>query len=502
MHTALSSNPTAYTYGRVRKDGYVNVLTSVRSSAGQRDESASSQYNSNSTNKSEVGDQEDGKKRKGDILDSMIESFQKTGEFKRDDNDDDPEHRQLIDSMFLEANNLHEEEDHEAAIELYQKIIDMEPEFNKEALLNMALCYSDMGEVDAALDIYERCCEENPSYATAFYNKGLLLEDVGRHQNALDAFKLASQLTSQKAKDTQATYFYSMGVSYDSLGDKRKALKMYDMAIELAPDDPDVWLNRGQVLADSGKLEEAIKSYKEALECSNQQDAFAWYNLGVAYASSPNPQMMDEARRCLVRCNELDNDAVRASFSNFIYGGEIFVERLNEERRYALAVFENFTSNGMAFEQDKWGTLMDVWLELRGVEEDIEWMIQRFNDSRGLNQKIKEAILDVESSVGDELQCNGVDLVVLGSSLGWQCFFGNLWMMDFGEEGKEEEKGGGRCVGYEILGSQVSTAQKVAEKFGLKDSITFVQEDARKADFSNAKLIWLNTYAWPQDVEL
>ncbi|CAE7834935.1 unnamed protein product, partial [Symbiodinium sp. KB8] len=57
------------------------------------------------------------------------------------------------------------------------------------------------------------------------------------------------------------------------------------------------------------------------------------------------------------------------------------------------------------------------------------------------------------------------------------------------------------CVGFEVLASQVSAAQRVSQELGLDDSVQFLCQDALEANVSEAGLVWLNTYAWPADIK-
>ncbi|NQE36826.1 tetratricopeptide repeat protein [Microcoleus asticus] len=56
-----------------------------------------------------------------------------------------------------------------------------------------------------------------------------------------------------------------------------KAIASFDKALEIKPDDPEAWKNRGMALEDLGRGEEAIASYDKALEFKPDFHV-AWYN--------------------------------------------------------------------------------------------------------------------------------------------------------------------------------------------------------------------------------
>jgi tetratricopeptide (TPR) repeat protein len=66
-----------------------------------------------------------------------------------------------------------------------------------------------------------------------------------------------------------------------NLNKSDEAIKAYDKAIEINPNDSDVWYNKGLALDSLNKSDEAIKAYDKAIEI-NPQYSLAWYNKGRA----------------------------------------------------------------------------------------------------------------------------------------------------------------------------------------------------------------------------
>ena len=84
------------------------------------------------------------------------------------------------------------------------------------------------------------------------------------------------QTPQQKAK-----LFFEQGLLYNFAEEYVKAITSYDKALEIKPDDREVWNNRGNALLSLGRLEEAIASYDKALGIKpNYHDV--WYNRGIA----------------------------------------------------------------------------------------------------------------------------------------------------------------------------------------------------------------------------
>ena len=61
----------------------------------------------------------------------------------------------------------------------------------------------------------------------------------------------------------------------------------YDQALEIKPDDPDAWYNRGIALRNLGRIEEAITSFDNALKIKPDKHQ-AWYYKARVYALQEN----------------------------------------------------------------------------------------------------------------------------------------------------------------------------------------------------------------------
>jgi tetratricopeptide (TPR) repeat protein len=79
----------------------------------------------------------------------------------------------------------------------------------------------------------------------------------------------ASQLWHEKG------LIHAMGKEYE------QAIASWDRALEIKPDDPEAWTNRGNALGNLGRYEEAIASFDQALEFKPDYHV-AWFIRGIA----------------------------------------------------------------------------------------------------------------------------------------------------------------------------------------------------------------------------
>lgn len=132
---------------------------------------------------------------------------------------------------------------------------------NAEAWLMLGMVNRELGLVDQAILALESAAKLNPKNAFVQNEKGLLLAQTRRYQEAVDAFKLALG----DAPDP-ATVLVNMGVAYGLMGLHTLALEALDRAVHIRPQAPAAYLQRSVVLGMLGRPEEALTSAEQALK--------------------------------------------------------------------------------------------------------------------------------------------------------------------------------------------------------------------------------------------
>ena len=116
---------------------------------------------------------------------------------------------------------------HEEAISIMEKLVAEYPE-EKEALMTLGTYYKSLrADLEKAAELYNRAIAVDPLYKNA-YNM--------------------------------------MAYNYNDLGDFEKMLWAINRYVELAPDEANPYDSRGDLLARNGKLDQAIESYRMAVE--------------------------------------------------------------------------------------------------------------------------------------------------------------------------------------------------------------------------------------------
>ncbi|PYP04081.1 MAG: hypothetical protein DMD25_09330 [Gemmatimonadetes bacterium] len=251
----------------------------------------------------------------------------------------------------------------EAATDWFQRAVELEPD-STVVHFYLGEIYYNRGLNAEALTALERAVQLNPDNANAHYLMAFVLGDLGRHQDARAASKRAIQLNpplaraqtnlslerynaerkSQERRQRLAPEpqvvegnelaHYNLGLAFRQKGyynealreyrlalergeDRRltlqamaelhllkrdfpAALELYDTLLREVPDSPKLWNERGVVLHQSGRTEDALSSYRQAVAVDPKY-ALAWNNLGVVQAHDAAADPAIESFRTALR---------------------------------------------------------------------------------------------------------------------------------------------------------------------------------------------------------
>ncbi len=69
---------------------------------------------------------------------------------------------------------------------------------------------------------------------------------------------------------------------YYKQGNYEKTIENYSLAIELEPNNNELYFDRGLILSEAGYFEKAIENFNKVLELTNPDNDFAIFNRGIA----------------------------------------------------------------------------------------------------------------------------------------------------------------------------------------------------------------------------
>jgi len=138
--------------------------------------------------------------------------------------------------------------------------------------------------------------------ASYWNTKGIILDRMGKHKDALVCFEKARTIDPQ-----DADVITNIGISFDKLGKPEEALKFYGMALQKHEDTKTLY-NKGISLSKIGNYSEAVNCFKKVLnEEKNNKNAII--NLAIALQKMDR---LDEAISILKEWGEFDYIYTRA----------------------------------------------------------------------------------------------------------------------------------------------------------------------------------------------
>ena len=164
----------------------------------------------------------------------------------------------------------------DVAVEYFEKALAIKPDYT-EVNYNLGLTLQELGQLDAAVESYKKALAVNPNYAEAHNNLGVTLKELGQLDSAVECY--------EKAITTQPDYaeaHNNLGLAFYELDQVDAAVESYKKALAIKPDYAEVNYNLGNALNDLGQLDDAVKSYEKALAIKPDY-AEAHNNLGNVF---------------------------------------------------------------------------------------------------------------------------------------------------------------------------------------------------------------------------
>ncbi len=218
-------------------------------------------------------------------------------------NDVDANRRHYWVEHFNEGVRLSQEEKDfkEAALE-FEKAIDIDP-LDVRAYTNLGFCYTQLGEHEKALSLFEKATELAPTDETSKRNLAGIYEDIaknhfksGNYVEAIRFYEKALELAPDRINcvfQLGICHFQKASTETSAVAARpsyEKALELYARVLEQEPDDVDVIFNMGIANLALDNQEEAISLLKRAVDIDPKVPEFHKI-LGRAYARAGSQEL-------------------------------------------------------------------------------------------------------------------------------------------------------------------------------------------------------------------
>ena len=206
-----------------------------------------------------------------------------------------------------------ERDDYASALADFREVLRDHPNF-PDIRHKAGLCLAMMGDMEGALDEFEAAVEINDDYAEAHLNRAIVLNELGRFEEARGAFVKAGELDRKRPHSYPAELGNQIAVTHARLGDlymngerPSRAAEEYRTALEIRPTFLDIRSKLAEAylaMSELGKAREQLEGILEA----NEYFLGARLRLGLVLH-----RMGDElgAVREWTRCAEQDPEDMR-----------------------------------------------------------------------------------------------------------------------------------------------------------------------------------------------
>ena len=174
----------------------------------------------------------------------------------------------------------------DVAVERFQRCTELKNDL-KECWYNLGLAWGRKRKFVLEAKAYERAVKLDPAYARAHFNLALVLEDLGKAAQALQHYDkaIAADPNAQDALLNRAMLLLRLKRVDD-------AVRGFQAATKLKETNAEAWFDLAQALevqAEGGsetariqRLREAVKTYYRCLKHAPKHHR-AWYNIGVVH---------------------------------------------------------------------------------------------------------------------------------------------------------------------------------------------------------------------------
>jgi tetratricopeptide (TPR) repeat protein len=195
---------------------------------------------------------------------------------------------QLLLTLTQQGLHAFERKDYAAALELFRDVLRERPGF-ADIRHHAGLCLGFMGDAEAAIAEIDLALEVNPAYVEAHVSRALLLQELGRYDEARQAFQSACHFETETQGRFAAAVMARLANTHAELGDlylaagaAEDAAGQYAAALELRPGYHDIRTKYAVARIELGHYEEAAGELRVVLE-GNPRFLVARLNLGLAY---------------------------------------------------------------------------------------------------------------------------------------------------------------------------------------------------------------------------
>jgi tetratricopeptide (TPR) repeat protein len=224
--------------------------------------------------------------------------------------------------------------DLDQALQDYNRALQISPNYST-ALHNRAAIYEKQNKFDLALKDYNQAILADSNYTKAYNNRGLLYIKLAKFDLAISDLNKAIQLHA-KFKEV----FINRASAHVSRGEFAEAIADCDRALRIDPKDASAFCNRGIANMNLRNANGSIADFTNAIQC-NPNVATAYYNRALVYTNINQQNQAIEDYTQAIRINPKYKEAYTNRANIYIHLKEW--QKAKQDLQAALSIDPNFS---------------------------------------------------------------------------------------------------------------------------------------------------------------
>ncbi len=183
--------------------------------------------------------------------------------------------RENVNQLYKKANTFYDLKQYENAIESYEKVVEIQPDFS-QAWNGLGKTFYEIKRYKEASEAYNSAIKLENNNKQAWKGRGFSLYKLSKYEDAISSFNKAITLDEKQPKVWNA-----LGEAFSKINRHSQAIHAYERAINLNHKFDTAWNNKGKALHKQHRYKDAVEAYKQATGLKIDY-VEAWYNLGNA----------------------------------------------------------------------------------------------------------------------------------------------------------------------------------------------------------------------------
>lgn len=207
-----------------------------------------------------------------------------------------------IDSLIDLGNDYISFNDNDEAMNVFNKALKLDANYAPalDAKINLLIQtnnYKDAGK------LAEKAIENNPKFATFYLHIGKCYIHKEKYEESIEYFNHGIELLDSDNKLLLNKFYVNKGAAYQKMLESDLALENYTKAIELNPNNPNVFIYRGYLYYKNSEFDKAISDFGIVINLDSK-NPYAYYNRGMSYMKL---EQKDKACRDFHKACEMGN---------------------------------------------------------------------------------------------------------------------------------------------------------------------------------------------------